>query len=152
SPGGNVSVLVRGVGSLAPGGNTPLYVIDGYPTNGGINNLNPNDIASIDILKDASATAIYGIRAANGVVIVTTKKGRRGSTQVTFDAYTAFQSKPKKYKILNAQQWATLANEVADADSLHNFVELPIWRTPEALTNSDWQDAMYRTGLTQNYS
>ncbi len=75
SPGGNISVLIRGIGSLASGGNNPLYVVDGYPTTGGINNINPNDIASIDVLKDASATAIYGIRAANGVVIITTKKG-----------------------------------------------------------------------------
>ena len=72
TPGGNVSVLIRGVGSLAPGGNNPLYVVDGYPTTGGINNINPADIATIDVLKDASATAIYGIRAANGVVIITT--------------------------------------------------------------------------------
>lgn len=76
SPGANVSVLIRGVGSLANGGNDPLYVVDGYPLGGGINNLNPNDIATIDILKDASATAIYGVRAANGVVIITTKKGK----------------------------------------------------------------------------
>ena len=75
APGGNVSVLIRGIGSLASGGNAPLYVVDGYPTTGGINNINPNDIATIDVLKDASATAIYGIRAANGVVIITTKKG-----------------------------------------------------------------------------
>ncbi|MEO7765839.1 MAG: TonB-dependent receptor plug domain-containing protein, partial [Ferruginibacter sp.] len=68
SPGGNISILIRGIGSLASGGNDPLYVIDGYPTGGGINNINPNDIASIDVLKDASATAVYGIRAANGVV------------------------------------------------------------------------------------
>ena len=77
SPGGNISVLIRGIGSLASGGNNPLYVVDGYPTTGGINNINPNDIASIDVLKDASATAIYGIRAANGVVIITTKKGTK---------------------------------------------------------------------------
>ncbi len=152
APGGNISVLIRGVGSLASGGNTPLYVIDGYPVTGGINNINPNDIATLDVLKDASATAIYGIRAANGVVIITTKRGQKGGLQVSLDAYNAFQSTPKKYNVLNAQQWATLANEVADADSLHNFQELPIWRTPNALTNVDWQDALYRTGLTQNYS
>lgn len=152
SPGGNISVLIRGVGSLASNGNGPLYVVDGYPVSGGINNINPSDIATIDVLKDASATAIYGIRAANGVVIITTKKGRKNGMEVSVDAYSAFQGKPKKYKILNAQQWGTLANEVADADSAHNFAELPVWRTPSALTNIDWQDALYRTGLTQNYS
>src|SRR6185369_15469084 len=81
TPGGNVSVLIRGVGSLAPNGNAPLYVIDGYPTTGGTNNINPSDIATIDVLKDASATAIYGIRAANGVVIITTKKGLKNRVQ-----------------------------------------------------------------------
>lgn len=152
APGGNISVMIRGVGSLASNGNGPLYVVDGYPLSGGLNNINPNDIASIDVLKDASATAIYGIRAANGVVIVTTKKGRRDGVQVSLDAYDAFQSRPKTYDVLNAQQWATLANEVADADPQHNFAELPQWRNPSSLTNMDWQKAVYRTALTQNYT
>ena len=152
APGANITVLVRGVGSLGSNGNSPLYVIDGYPVSGGINNINPSDIATIDVLKDASSTAIYGIRAANGVVIVTTKKGRKNGLQVSLDAYTAFQGKPKQYKLLNAQQWGTLANQVADADSTRNFTELPIWRTPNVLTNVDWQNALYRGGLTQNYS
>jgi TonB-linked SusC/RagA family outer membrane protein len=152
APGANVSVFIRGIGSLAPGGNDPLYVVDGYPMTDGLNNFNPSDIATIDILKDASATAIYGIRAANGVVIITTKKGRREGLQVSVDAFNSVQTEPKKYHVLNAQQWATLANQVADADSAHNFQELPNWRNPSSLTNIDWQDAMYRTGLTQNYN
>lgn len=152
APGGNMTVLIRGVGSLASYGNGPLYVVDGYPVSTGINNINPDDIESIQVLKDASATAIYGIRAANGVVLVTTKKGGKGKTQISLDAYNAFQSKPKMYDVLNAQQWATLANEVADADSQHNFNELPIWRNPPALTNLDWQNALYRPGLTQSYT
>lgn len=152
APGGNVSVLIRGIGSLASNGNGPLFVVDGYPISGGLNNINSNDIASMDVLKDASATAIYGIRAANGVVIITTKKGRRDGLQLSLDLYNAFQSKPKEYNVLNAQQWATLANEVADADPQHNFAELPAWRNPNSLTNLDWQDAVYRSGLTQNYS
>lgn len=152
APGGNMTVLIRGVGSLASYGNGPLYVVDGYPVSSGINNINPDDIESIQVLKDASATAIYGIRAANGVVLVTTKKGKKGKTQISINAYNAFQSRPKMYDVLNANQWATLANEVADADSQHNFNELPIWRTPSALTDIDWQDALYRQGLTQNYT
>ena len=152
SPGGNISVLIRGIGSLASGGNNPLYVVDGYPTTGGINNINPNDIASIDVLKDASATAIYGIRAANGVVIITTKKGLRNKMQVTLDAYNGVQSKPQEYDLLNAQQFATLSNAVEDADSTHSYHGLPIWRTPDALHTVDWQNAVYRTGLTQNYT
>lgn len=153
SPGGNVSVLIRGVGSLAQNGNGPLYVIDGYPVStGGINNINPNDIASIDILKDASATAIYGIRAANGVIIVTTKKGKKDGVQVSLDAYSAFQSRPKEYKVLNAQQFATMADEVAANDPAKQFSILPIWANPSSLTNVDWQNAIYRSGVTQNYS
>ncbi len=152
SPGGNVSVLIRGIGSLASGGNAPLYIVDGYPTTGGINNINPNDIASIDILKDASATAVYGIRAANGVVIITTKKGIRNKPQVSFDAYTSMQGKPKEYSLLNAQQFGTLSNAVEAADSSHTYHGLAIWHTPDALHNADWQNALYRKGLTQNYS
>lgn len=152
SPGANTTVLIRGVGSLASGGNNPLYVVDGYPLTGGINSINPNDIASIDVLKDASATAIYGIRAANGVVIVTTKKGKKGAMEVSLDAYTAFQMRPKKYKLLNAQDWATLSNAVEAADSTHTYVGLPIWHTPSALHTVDWQDALFRSGLSQNYS
>ncbi|WP_276502233.1 SusC/RagA family TonB-linked outer membrane protein [Terrimonas pollutisoli] len=150
APGGNISVLIRGIGSLASGGNNPLYVIDGYPTTGGINNINPNDIASIDVLKDASATAVYGIRAANGVIIITTKKGLKNRVQVSLDMYEAFQSKPKTYDLLNAQQFATLSNEVETTEPTYHG--LPIWHTPNALTTVDWQDALYRTGLTQNYS
>jgi TonB-linked SusC/RagA family outer membrane protein len=152
SPGGNISVLIRGIGSLASGGNNPLYVVDGYPTTGGINNINPNDIASIDVLKDASATAIYGIRAANGVVIITTKKGGKGKMQVSVDAYVSSQSKPKEYDLLNAQEFAALSNEVEAADSTNTYFGLPIWHTPDQLHNLDWQDAVYRPGVTQNYT
>lgn len=148
APGGGVSVLIRGIGSLA--NNDPLYVVDGYPITGGLNNINPNDIASIDILKDASATAIYGVRASNGVVIVTTKKGKKdGGAQVSLDAYASLQSKPKTYKVLNAQQWATLANEV---HANEGFTELPEWSNPSSLRSVDWQDAVYRKGLKQNYN
>lgn len=152
SPGGNINVLIRGTGSLASGGNTPLYVVDGYPLEaGGINNINPNDIATIDVLKDASATAIYGIRAANGVVIITTKKGSHHGAQVSIDVYNAFQGKPKEYKVLNAEQFATLANNVA-ANSNGTYQSFDAWANPSALHNVDWQNGLYRTGLTQNYN
>jgi TonB-linked SusC/RagA family outer membrane protein len=144
APGSGVTVLIRGVGSL--GSNDPLYVVDGYPITGGLNNINPNDIASMDILKDASATAIYGVRASNGVVIITTKKGRKDGVEVALDAYTSVQSEPKKYQVLNAQQWATLANETP------GFDRLPEWANPSALQNVNWQDEVYRTGLRQNYN
>jgi TonB-linked SusC/RagA family outer membrane protein len=144
APGSGVTVLIRGVGSL--GNNDPLYVVDGYPITGGLNNINPNDIASMDILKDASATAIYGVRASNGVVIITTKKGRRDGVEVALDAYTSVQSEPKKYDVLNAEQWATLANQTA------GFDRLPEWANPSGLQNVNWQDEVYRTGLRQNYN
>jgi TonB-dependent SusC/RagA subfamily outer membrane receptor len=126
APGNGVSVVIRGVGSL--NSNDPLYVVDGYPISGGLNNINPNDIATIDVLKDASATAIYGVRAANGVVIITTKKGRKNGTQISLDAYGSVQTKPKEYKVLNAEQWATLANQ--DHAIEGGFNELPEWSTP----------------------
>lgn len=153
SPGGNVNVLIRGTGSLAQNGNAPLYVIDGYPVEtGGINNINPSDIASIDVLKDASATAIYGIRAANGVVLVTTKKGKKDGTTVELTAYNAFQSKPKEYKVLDAAQFATLANTVAANDQTKQFTSFAPWADPSSLHEADWQNAVFRSGLTQNYS
>ncbi len=153
APGGNITVLIRGTGSLSNGGNAPLYVVDGYPLEAGnINSINPNDIASIDVLKDASATAIYGVRAANGVVIVTTKKGKPNSVQINFDGYEAFQSRPKEYKVLNADQFATLANQMAAASggSFQTFV--PTWNDPASLHTVDWQNAIYNPGLTQSYS
>jgi TonB-dependent starch-binding outer membrane protein SusC len=147
SPGAGIQVQIRGIGSF--GSNEPLYVVDGYPITGSINNLNPSDIASMDILKDASATAIYGNRAANGVVIITTKRGKAGELQIAFDALASLQTEPKKYKLANAQQWATLANERAAED---NFTPLPEWSNPGALRNIDWQEELYRTGLRQNYN
>ncbi len=132
APGGAVSVRVRGTSSF--GSNEPLYVIDGVPIysdNGVISqtnpagggqrpnplaSLNPNDIESIDILKDASATAIYGTRGANGVVIVTTKRGKSGAPRLTFDAYYGLQSVWKQLDVLNARQFAELNTEARRND------------------------------------
>ncbi|MGH2563012.1 MAG: SusC/RagA family TonB-linked outer membrane protein, partial [Ginsengibacter sp.] len=92
------------------------------------------------------------IRAANGVVIITTKKGIKNKTQVSLDAYVSSQSKPKEYKLLNAKDFAALSNEVEAADSTNTYFGLPIWHTPDQLHNLDWQNAVYRTGVTQNYT
>jgi TonB-linked SusC/RagA family outer membrane protein len=151
SPGGTTTVLIRGVGSLGTNGNVPLYVVDGYPITGGISNINPSDIASMDILKDASATSIYGIRAANGVVIVTTKRGKVGTVQVSLDGYLSIQSKPKEYNVLTAQQFATMSNAVEASDPLKKYQSFAPWHNPDSLTNVDWQNGLYRSGLTQNY-
>ena len=147
SPGAGIQVQIRGIGGF--GNNSPLYVVDGYPLSGGINTLNPSDIASMNILKDASATAIYGNRAANGVVIITTKRGKEGAMQISLDAITSFQTEPEKYDLLNAEQFATLAQERADEDG---FALVPAWNDPSSLRNIDWQDEIYRSGLRQSYN
>ncbi|MBL7697121.1 MAG: TonB-dependent receptor, partial [Chitinophagaceae bacterium] len=147
APGSTVFIQIRGIGSL--GSNNPLYVVDGYPITGGLNALNANDIATIDILKDASATAIYGNRAANGVVIITTKRGRKDGVELSLDPTFSVQSQPKMHDVLNAQQWVTLVNERAPID---NIQTLPEWSNPSSLHSIDWQDEVYRTGLRQDYN
>ena len=106
APGGEgLSVRVRGTGSITQS-NSPLYVVDGYPMEGGAFNLiNPNDIESLQVLKDASSTAIYGSRGANGVVIITTKKGKSGTPSVSLNAYTGFQQRTKTIPVLNRDQY-----------------------------------------------
>ena len=103
-PGASPQIHIRGIGSISAGG-SPLYVVDGFPT-GSIETLNPNDIESIDILKDASATAIYGSRGSNGVVIINTKRGRAGKTTLSFDTYHGWQSVARKPKMMNAREQA----------------------------------------------
>jgi len=147
APGASVFIQIRGIGSL--GSNTPLYVVDGYPITGGLNAINPSDIATIDILKDASATAIYGNRASNGVVIITTKRGKKNGVEVALDALVSFQSQPEMYDVLNAQEWTSLVIERAPID---NIQVLPEWNNPSSLHSIDWQDEVYRTGLKQNYN
>jgi len=102
SPGGGTMVRVRGFGSI--NNNSPLYVIDGVPTQGTLNQINPNDIESMQVLKDASAASIYGARAANGVVIITTKRGSEGEPKITFDMYTGMQDVGKTLNLLNTKE------------------------------------------------
>lgn len=147
-PGGSVSVKIRGVGSLNSS-TEPLYVVDGIPLPGGLNVINPNDIERIDVLKDASAAAIYGSRATNGVVLVTTKSGKAGSLRINVDAYTGIQSTAKKISLLNGPQFARLANENL---SNSGYATNPAWTNPESLPTYDWQDAVFRTSSIQNYS
>jgi TonB-linked SusC/RagA family outer membrane protein len=102
SPGGGTMVRIRGFGTI--NNNSPLYIVDGVPTQGNLTNINPNDIESLQVLKDASAASIYGARAANGVVIITTKKGSAGETKITFDMYTGIQRPGKFLSLLNSQE------------------------------------------------
>jgi TonB-linked SusC/RagA family outer membrane protein len=155
SPGGSIQVQIRGIGSF--GNNSPLYVVDGYPISGGLQSINPNDVQSIDILKDASSAAIYGNRASNGVVIITTKRGKaNGGVQVSFDATTSVQFKPQKYDVINAEQFVNAAKTVFVTDAATKAPILPEWQNNPASffadKNIDWQDIMMQNGLRQNYN
>lgn len=147
TPGGDVSILIRGVGTINDA--SPLYVIDGVPVSGGMWYLNPNDVESIDVLKDASATAIYGSRGANGVVMVTTKQAQEGHTEINFDYSYGIQHTAKTYDMLNASQYAALHNEMrTNAGSEYSLN--PAFSDPESLgTGTDWMDAIFRTAPMQ---
>jgi TonB-dependent starch-binding outer membrane protein SusC len=194
APGGNVNVIVRGVSSIT-GGTQPLYVIDGFPVSmdgagsdfnnfgastytpsGMANNIqdrinplsliNPSDIESIEILKDASATAIYGSRGSNGVIIITTKRGISGKSHLNFDATYGVQKIAHKLDMMNAQEYAAYVAEGRDNRWVHDggnasdpnsvrptssYVP-PAFRDPSSITqNTDWQDAIYRMAPVQNY-
>ncbi|MDO1448703.1 TonB-dependent receptor [Rhodocytophaga aerolata] len=148
APGTNPTVRIRGVGTV---GNTdPLYVIDGVPA-GGLNAINPNDIESIEVLKDAASAAIYGSRAANGVILVTTKKGTRGKTKITADAYYGVQQAWKLLDLLNRDQYIAYGTDLlrnANAALPDRFSNLGEFANVE----TDWQDEMFRTAPIQDYN
>ncbi len=171
-PGGSISIRIRGNGSFR-GGNEPLYVIDGIPvdndasrhTSPGTNfgsqgnalaTLNPTDIASIEILKDASAAAIYGSRGANGVVLITTKRGQAGKNSLTFDAYYGVSEIRKQYDMLHTDQFLSYLNTSFDnakaaglSASLPNvYPNRDNWVFP----GTDWQKELYRAAPMQNYN
>lgn len=147
TPGGDVSILIRGVGTINDA--SPLYVIDGVPVSGGMWYLNPNDVESIDVLKDASATAIYGSRGANGVVMVTTKQAQEGRTEINFDYSYGIQHTAKMYDMLNASQYAALHNEMR-ANAGPEYSLNPAFTDPESLgAGTDWMDAIFRTAPMQ---
>jgi len=148
APGGYVAVRIRGTGTINDA--DPLYVIDGFPVSGGISAINPDDIASIDVLKDASAAAIYGARGANGVVIITTKRGQEGKTSIDISSYAGYAEVVKPVKMLNAKQYALLNNEarINGGDPVN-----PAFTNPQSLVDSaDWMNAVFRKGAIQNYS
>ena len=148
-PGSGFGVRIRGSNSLL-GGNSPLFVVDGFPITGNLDNLNPNDISSVEVLKDASATAIYGSRGANGVVMITTKKGANRKTTIEYTSYTGTQSETKRIDMLNAKEFATLANFRASVDG-----EAPFFTSAEVSSfgeGTDWQDLIFRAGSIENHS
>ncbi len=198
APGGNVNVLIRGISSIT-GGNSPLYVVDGYAigTGGGgsdmstfasssysasgiasssstnrinpLSTINPADIESIQVLKDASATAIYGSRGANGVVIITTKRGKLGKPTISFEHSTGIQELAKKVDLLTPRQyaeyvaegrdnaWVFAGGKATDANNLRSTATQvkPDFRNPGQFANegygTDWQDVIFQQGQVQNY-
>ena len=161
-PGAEASIRIRGTSSILAQ-NEPLYVIDGMLINsstsdvtaGGnlgqrispLSAINPGDIESIEILKDASATAIYGSRGTNGVILITTKRGKKGTSMVDFESYYGVQEVSKKIDLLNAQQFGELVNEAKI-----NAGELPVYVNPQNLgKGTDWQEELFRIAPIQNY-
>lgn len=164
-PGAVASIRVRGSSSLQ-GGNEPHYVIDGFPvysgtgfgsTGGntqisGLSTVNPSDIESIEILKDASATAIYGARAANGVVLITTKSGKKGRDIITFESSFGVQNVAKTIDVMNAQEYAALVNEAYTNDGLdapYNTTQLG--EIAKLGNGTNWQDEIFRPAMIQSY-
>jgi TonB-linked SusC/RagA family outer membrane protein len=148
-PGGSINIRIRGTNSIR-GSNEPLYVIDGFPMSGSnptiINNL---DIESIEILKDASATSIYGSRGANGVVLITTKQGKAGATQVHYESNFGIQSLIKKMEMMNGSEYAEFYNRVAVNDNWDPpFTQAEIDAFGEGY---DWQDYVFQNGLIHNH-
>ena len=164
-PGGAVSIRIRGVGSINAS-SEPLYIIDGVPFSndsrnisgsgrgfdnsaGALAGLNPNDIASVNILKDASATAIYGSRGANGVVIITTKTGKRNEGKVNYSSYTAIQQPTNILPVLGLQEYAAFQNEIRNVFQLEPVVE---FRRPDLLGNgTNWQKEIFQNAILQNH-
>ncbi|QTY27927.1 TonB-dependent receptor [Flavobacterium sp. CS20] len=156
-PGSPTNIRIRGARSIGAD-NEPLIVLDGIPISGGLNDINPNDIASFEILKDASATAIYGSRASNGVILITTKRGEIGETRITYDGYYGITSVIHKIDLMNGEEFAQLRREAnrtirpdgsyPDDEEIFDNIAL------ESLANgnfTDWQDFTYDPGYKQNH-
>ncbi|GGA81873.1 SusC/RagA family TonB-linked outer membrane protein [Puia dinghuensis] len=157
-PGGGVSIQIRGVSSIS-GSNSPLYVIDGViippvndPGSGSnpLNTINPAEIESIDVLKDASATAIYGSQATNGVIVITTKRGRAAAPQINYDLYAGYQELPKRLPTMNLRQFATFINDRAQ---VWGFGARPEFANAKYLgAGTDWQKELFRKAPEMNHT
>lgn len=166
TPGSAVSVLIRGTGSIT-GSTAPLYIIDGIQVNSGdlsrslstsnfLNGLNPDDIETIDVLKDASSASIYGSQAANGVVIITTKRGKAGKTDFDFSTYFGYAEETNRLDVLNGPQWLAqyieeYSNRYGAAGANTVAVKTAYGSDPASAPTYNWYDAAYRKGHTQNY-
>ncbi len=148
-PGGSPKIRIRGSNSINKS-NEPLYVVDGMVRESGLEGINPEDVASMQILKDASSTAIYGSRGANGVVIITTKTGHKGESHITFDASFGFSQATRQPELMSAAEYAKTLIEYFPGSSTGHEAELQkyIDGTKKGI---DWNDEVYRTGISQNY-
>ncbi|MBE9467901.1 MAG: TonB-dependent receptor [Bacteroidetes bacterium] len=150
APGSAMNVKIRGIGSF--GGNSPLYVIDGVP--GDINFVNPEDINSFEVLKDASSAAIYGSRAANGVILITTKSGKKGDVKVNYTSYYGVQNVVNTLDLCNTEQWLKVNKMAMENAGKDLSVDAP-WHTDSwgfKNANTDWQDEVFRQSAMQNHN
>ena len=146
-PGASMKVRVRGTTSINKSSD-PLYVIDGIISSSGLDGINPSDIQSMEILKDASSTAIYGSRGSNGVILITTKQGSEGKAQVTFDGSVGLSTVRKQYDLLNAYEYATALNDIRGSSTI-SAEDLEAYKNGTKGIN--WTDLLTRTGITQDY-
>lgn len=158
TPGGGMAIRIRGAASINAG-NSPLYVIDGFPIVGDINNINPNEIESFSVLKGASAAALYGSRAANGVVLITTKRAKNGQTQIQFNATYGRANVPQKGRadMMNAKEFLQYKKEFFEDKIRYEGYTggIPeIYQNPDAYTgeNTDWYDELLQTGIQNSYN
>src|SRR5690606_34226831 len=151
TPGGGMNIRVRGAASITAG-TSPLYVVDGNPITGGISSINPNEIESISVLKDAAATAMYGSRAANGVVLIETKKAKAGETTVDYYGFAGVQQIPQRGRpvMMNAREFAEWRKEMAE------FRGQPVdaeYQDPSQYgAGTNWYDALTRTAGIHDHS
>jgi TonB-linked SusC/RagA family outer membrane protein len=153
APGTSAIVRVRGTNSIQYG-NEPLWVVDGFPVSNGISFINPNDIETMTVLKDASATAIYGSRGANGVVMVTTKKGTAGKTKINYEFYYGAQQLTKKIDLMNVKDWATQHRVFWQRFRSGALLSraFPQDQIDKMDKGTDWQDEVFRTGAIQSHN
>ncbi|MGE5393540.1 MAG: TonB-dependent receptor [Candidatus Saccharibacteria bacterium] len=148
-PGGASHIRVRGIGSIN-GSSEPIYIVDGVRV-GGISNIQPQEIESMQILKDASASAIYGANGSNGVVIVTTKRGKPGKTQVSLNSYVSLTEAPEQYDMMNADQYANFYRAIKGDLPEYDQAFREKYYGEGWQQGTNWQDQMFKTGLNQNY-
>ncbi|MBD2705633.1 TonB-dependent receptor [Spirosoma sp. BT702] len=151
APGATATIRVRGVSSIRAN-NDPLFVVDGIPISGGLSDINPNIIESMEVLKDASATAIYGARGSSGVILITTKRGKDGRTQVTYDGYMGVSQIANKVEVLDAEGWVNYkatAFKTRQLDKLLDNIELKNYQAGKQV---DWQNLNLRNGIQQSHN